>query len=692
MNAADQLVVYDGDGNTLASVQLAPGNYASDAFILGFAGSFGYSLEIEAQTAPTFGGPNTFEWQEAAAATSPPAGSGTTDFNAAANWLVSNAVPAAGPAAASDADFNDGGLTYTVTGYGTVNDLSVKNDNVTFDGGLDVSNLLITSSSAAVTLSTGNYTLGAVSVAGSTSVTLADGATVTVGTPGTVVTNGTLTNDATLINSTLTNNGTVDGTGTYQQTGGSSENYGSFTQSTLQINGGLFTNNGLMTITGDLDVAKGAALQVNSSILVDGNFNVSGQNTIVGPLNVALNYYEGDDTTLGQGGTLTAGTIEVATGGHFTLDGGSASGGSFDLAGGTLELQSGGFDLPLNSSETGTLQIDAGTTLEVSGTASSGITVNFSRAPPAALTLDNPAGFGGIFGAVGAGNSIQFASSNVSFVSYAVGAGGIGTLTLDVDGTDTTLQFADGSAFNAGDFTPGPGPGGTRTSLGISCFAAGTRVLTPDGGKPVELLRVGDPVVTQDGAAAPIVWLGHRHVDCRASSRPSRGFAVRITAGAFGPGLPRRDLFLSPDHAVFVEDVLIPVKHLRNGTTVAQIEVDRVMYCHVELQRHELLLAEGLPTESFLDTGNRDSFAMVARRSDCIRILADRNATTLSSGKLLATRLWSSSGRRSTGRASNFACRQKTSVVRWHSVQSAWIRGCRGSTPACRSALHPKRL
>jgi hypothetical protein len=88
---------------------------------------------------------------------------------------------------------------------------------------------------------------------------------------------------------------------------------------------------------------------------------------------------------------------------------------------------------------------------------------------------------------------------------------------------------------------------------------------------------------------------------------------VRVRAGAFGDGLPRRDLMLSPDHAVFVAGdgagVLVPIRYLINGASVVQEAVAAVSYWHVELPRHGVILAEGLPTESYLDTGNRAAFA-----------------------------------------------------------------------------------
>ena len=67
---------------------------------------------------------------------------------------------------------------------------------------------------------------------------------------------------------------------------------------------------------------------------------------------------------------------------------------------------------------------------------------------------------------------------------------------------------------------------------------------------------------------------------------------VRVSAGAFGPGRPHSDLLLSPDHAVYVGEVLIPIKHLINGSTIVQVPMARVTYHHLELPAHDVLLAD----------------------------------------------------------------------------------------------------
>ncbi len=145
-------------------------------------------------------------------------------------------------------------------------------------------------------------------------------------------------------------------------------------------------------------------------------------------------------------------------------------------------------------------------------------------------------------------------------------------------------------------------------SAATACFADGTRIATPAGDIAVGALREGMLVLNAAGEPQPVRWIGHRHVDLRTHPRPAEVRPVRVCAQAFGTGMPHRDLFLSPDHAVFTGGVLIPVRYLVNGRTIRRETRDTVRYFHVELARHDILMAEGLACESFLDTGNRADF------------------------------------------------------------------------------------
>jgi hypothetical protein len=144
---------------------------------------------------------------------------------------------------------------------------------------------------------------------------------------------------------------------------------------------------------------------------------------------------------------------------------------------------------------------------------------------------------------------------------------------------------------------------------GGPCFAEGTRIRTDRGDIPVQDLRPGARVLSaRTGRYVRMAWLGRRTLDAGRHPRPADVAPVRIRAGAFGPGRPARDLWLSPDHAVFADGVLVPIRYLLNGATITQAPPGRITYFHVELEAHDVLLAEGLPAESYLDTGNRAAF------------------------------------------------------------------------------------
>src|ERR1019366_7233473 len=110
-----------------------------------------------------------------------------------------------------------------------------------------------------------------------------------------------------------------------------------------------------------------------------------------------------------------------------------------------------------------------------------------------------------------------------------------------------------------------------------------------------------------NGGSAPVRWLGRRRIACDRHPNPPSVWPIRIAAGAFGGGRPERALMLSPDHAVFIDGevaapgVLVPIRCLVNGSTIVQEQRSEVTYFHVELPSHEVLLAEGLACESYLD-------------------------------------------------------------------------------------------
>ena len=149
----------------------------------------------------------------------------------------------------------------------------------------------------------------------------------------------------------------------------------------------------------------------------------------------------------------------------------------------------------------------------------------------------------------------------------------------------------------------------TITCKSPLCFCAGTRILTQRGEVAVEDLRVGDPVVALvHGGLLPVRWIGQRRVRSLHYRNPDHAHPVRVQAGAFGPNMPHRDLWLTPGHRVLVDGHLVQIDKLLNDATIAQVEQEEVWVWHVELDRHDVLLADGMPSESFLNDGNREAF------------------------------------------------------------------------------------
>lgn len=140
------------------------------------------------------------------------------------------------------------------------------------------------------------------------------------------------------------------------------------------------------------------------------------------------------------------------------------------------------------------------------------------------------------------------------------------------------------------------------------CFVAGTRILTARGEVAVEHLRAGEALVLANGQTAPLVWLGHRRIDLLLHPHRERDLPVLIEAGAIADGTPRRDLMLSPDHALLLEGHLIPARALINGVTIRQVGSGTITYYHVELPTHAVVQAEGVPAESLRKTRSRAAF------------------------------------------------------------------------------------
>ena len=142
-----------------------------------------------------------------------------------------------------------------------------------------------------------------------------------------------------------------------------------------------------------------------------------------------------------------------------------------------------------------------------------------------------------------------------------------------------------------------------------ACYCRGTLIRTSAGEVAVEHLAIGDTLPTVSGVARPIRWIGKRSYSARFAAANPHVQPVLLQAGSLGEGLPLRDLLVSPKHALFMDGVLIAAACLVNGTTIVQTRsTATIEYFHVELERHDVIFAEGAPAESFVDDDSRAAF------------------------------------------------------------------------------------
>ena len=181
------------------------------------------------------------------------------------------------------------------------------------------------------------------------------------------------------------------------------------------------------------------------------------------------------------------------------------------------------------------------------------------------------------------------------------------TVTVSAGGQSYAMDIAGAASIP---LTLGIGTQTGMIDIGVACYCAGTAILTPAGERPVETILPGDLVTTADGRAEPVVWVGRRSYAGRFLAGQPHLLPIRIKAGSLGRRLPRRDLLVSPCHAMLLDDVLVQAGLLTNGSTIVQeCSIGQVDYIHIELVRHDVILAEGAPSETYLEDGNRLMFA-----------------------------------------------------------------------------------
>lgn len=147
------------------------------------------------------------------------------------------------------------------------------------------------------------------------------------------------------------------------------------------------------------------------------------------------------------------------------------------------------------------------------------------------------------------------------------------------------------------------------------CFLAGSLIHTPDGDIPIEDISIGDQVMTFDYAShrkivKNVSWVGNKKTRVKFDLPDDEaGYPVRIVKDAIAENVPYKDLLITAEHSLFFSGKFIPVRMLVNGATIYyDYSITEYTYYHIEIEKHSVILANGILTESYLDTGNRGSF------------------------------------------------------------------------------------
>lgn len=348
--------------------------------------------------------------------------------------------------------------------------------------------------------------------------------------------------------------------------------YGSTPDTGWGTNGTVTTtNNSTITITSaqDGDTVSGPTSGIN--VIIDSNTTINGHGWQIGNTD--------NPTTVTVNGTLSLTNADVIASGSKVL---VSNGGTLILGGyatttpGLIQFDGTG----------GTIEVAAGTTpsiIEYITNISKGDTIVLDG-----ITADNYMFAQGVYTLTENGQPI---SGTASF-----------QLPTANEGTTFTVKTIGGKTYLTADTV-------------LVCFLAGSMIRTPNGDVAVEHIGVGDDIITFDwksgqNISQPVTWAGKARATVRPGLRDDEaGYPVRVLKNAIAEGVPYKDMLITAEHCLFFENRFVPVRMLVNG---ASIFYDKSIlsydYYHIETERHSVITADGMLTESYLDTGNRASF------------------------------------------------------------------------------------
>lgn len=212
--------------------------------------------------------------------------------------------------------------------------------------------------------------------------------------------------------------------------------------------------------------------------------------------------------------------------------------------------------------------------------------------------------------------------------------------TIANSGTDKTITLfgSDGTQIATYTATPAAGaylPAGTYNNLATTdtatnplkitynsgntyigvCYLAGSMIRMPDGDRAIEEMRIGDEVSVFDWQndttiTRKVIWAGSRTTTVDPDLPDDEaGYPIRILKDALADGMPYKDMLITAEHCLFFDGKFIPARMLVNGRSIFYDKSFTTYdYYHIETDEHAVIMADGVLTETYLDTGNRGTF------------------------------------------------------------------------------------
>ncbi|WP_215755327.1 Hint domain-containing protein [Acetobacter sp. P5B1] len=308
---------------------------------------------------------------------------------------------------------------------------------------------------------------------------------------------------------------------------------------------------------------------------------------------------------LGVAGSLSS--ASVVGGGRVDVTSGGSLGATTVSSGGTVDISAGGLisgTVTVQNGASVVIGTNAGGVVDLQGDTNGGLVISGLTSGGTVNTVIS--GFNGT--AAGNSDSIELAglkSADVASVTYpssdqvALALTNGGTVTLNIPGVESQgFSLTDGA------------DGWLDYEV---CFLSGSMIQTPNGEVAVETLRLGDDVTAYvDGMpqSRRVVWAGKSHATVRPHLELAEaGYPVRILKDAISHGVPYKDMLITPEHCLFFDGRFVPARMLVNGASIFyDTSITSYDYFHVETEQHSVLCADGMLTESYLDTGNRRTF------------------------------------------------------------------------------------